>query len=51
MTDINQTNLLNFTSHPLLLQEKLWGKNISFDIPSLNYISSQLAIVTRKKIV
>ncbi len=42
MTDINQTNLLNFTSPPLLFQEKLWGKNISFDIPSLNYISSQL---------
>jgi hypothetical protein len=42
MTDINQTNLLNFTSPPLLFQEKLWGKNISFDIPSLNYVSSQL---------
>lgn len=42
MTDNNQTNLLNFTSPPLLFQEKLWGKNISFDIPSLNYISSQL---------
>ena len=42
MTDISQNGLLNFTSPPLLFQETLWGKNISVDIPSLNYISSQL---------
>ena len=42
MTDVNQSYLLNFTAPPLLFQEKLWGKNISVDIPSLNAISSQL---------
>jgi len=42
MTNVNQTYLLNFSTPPLLFQEKLWGKNISIDIPSLNAISSQL---------
>jgi hypothetical protein len=42
MTNVNQTYLLNFSAPPLLFQEKLWGKNISIDIPSLNAISSQL---------
>ena len=42
MTDINQTYLLNYTSPPLLFQEKLWGKNITIEVPSLNEISSQL---------
>lgn len=42
MTDINQTYLLNYTSPPLLFQEKLWGKNITIEIPALNAISSQL---------
>lgn len=42
MTDINQQYLLNFTSPPLLFQEKLWGKNILLQIPSLNELSSQL---------
>lgn len=41
MTDVSQQYLLNFTSPPLLFQEKLWGKNISIDIPSLNEISNQ----------
>ena len=42
MTSIEQQSLLNFTSPPLLFQEKLWGKNISIDIPALNFISNQL---------
>ena len=42
MTDVNQTYLLNFSAPPLLFQEKLWGKNISVDIPAVNAISSQL---------
>lgn len=41
MTDINQQYLLNFTSPPLLFQEKLWGKNVQIDIPALNDLSSQ----------
>jgi hypothetical protein len=42
MTDVSKTYLLNFSSPPLLFQEKLWGKNIVIDIPSVNAISSQL---------
>ena len=42
MTSVNQTYLLNFSTPPLLFQEKLWGKNIVVDIPALNAISSQL---------
>jgi len=42
MTKVSQTYLLNFSAPPLLFQEKLWGKNISIDIPALNAISSQL---------
>lgn len=41
MTDVSQ-NLLNFTSPPLLFQEKLWGKNIKLEIPSVSEISTQL---------
>ena len=41
MTDISQQYLLNFTSPPLLFQEKLWGKNVQIDIPALNDLSSQ----------
>lgn len=42
MTDVEQQYLLNFSSPPLLFQEKLWGKNIVLDIPSLSQISTQL---------
>jgi len=41
MTDVSQQYLLNFTTPPLLFQEKLWGKNITIQIPALNDISSQ----------
>jgi hypothetical protein len=33
---------MNFTSPPLLFQEKLWGKNITIEIPALSEISAQL---------
>lgn len=42
MTSIEQQYLLNFTSPPLLFQEKLWGKNITIEIPSLSELSSQI---------
>lgn len=42
MTNISQQYLLNFTSPPILFQEKLWGKNISVEIPALSEISSQI---------
>jgi hypothetical protein len=41
MTDVSQQYLLNFTSPPLLFQEKLWGKNITIQIPALNDIAAQ----------
>lgn len=43
MSDPTQTNLLNFTSPPLLFGEKLWGKNITIEIPSLSEIAKQLS--------
>lgn len=41
MTDVSQQYLLNFTSPPLLFQEKLWGKNIQVSIPALSDVSGQ----------
>lgn len=42
MTDVNQQYLLNFTSPPLLFQEKLWGKSVDIQIPAVSEVSSQL---------
>lgn len=42
MTDVSHQDLMNFSSPPLLFQEKLWGKNIKIEIPSPSAISSQL---------
>ena len=42
ITDLEQQNLMNFTSPPLLYLEKLWGKNITINIPSVDAISNQL---------
>lgn len=41
MTDVSQSYLLNYISPPLLFQEKLWGKNIQIEIPSISEISAQ----------
>jgi hypothetical protein len=41
MSDVSQSYLLNYTSPPLFFQEKLWGKNITVEIPAINAISSQ----------
>lgn len=41
MTDSGQTYLLNFTSPPLLFQEKLWGKNIQIELPALSELAAQ----------
>ena len=41
MTDVDQSYLLNYTSPALLFQEKLWGKNISIDIPSTFAVANQ----------
>jgi hypothetical protein len=42
ITDIEQSSLLNYNSPPILFQEKLWGKNITIQIPSPSEISTQL---------
>ena len=42
ITNLDQQNLMDFTSPPLLYLEKLWGKNITIDIPSVDGISNQL---------
>lgn len=41
MSDASQSYLLNFTSPPLLFQEKLWGKNLTIDFPSAAALSQQ----------
>lgn len=41
MTDISQQYLMGFNAPPLLFQEKLWGKNITINIPSVNGIALQ----------
>jgi hypothetical protein len=41
MTDVSQQYLLNFTSPALLFQEKLWGKNITIQIPSVSDVANQ----------
>lgn len=35
------TKILNYTNPPLFFQEKLWGKTISIDIPSIYAVSNQ----------
>lgn len=41
MTDSAQSYMLNFTSPPLLFAEKLWGKNLTIEFPSVSAIASQ----------
>ena len=43
MTNISQQGLLNYTTPPLLFQEKLWGKSIDIQIPAISEVASQLA--------
>ena len=41
ISDVSQSYILGYTSPPLLLQEKLWGKNIEIQIPSPYTVSRQ----------
>lgn len=41
MTDVSQQYLLNFSSPPLLFQEKLWGKNVQIEIPAVSEVAAQ----------
>jgi hypothetical protein len=40
-TDVDQSYLLNYNSPPLLFQEKLWGKNITINVPSAFAVANQ----------
>jgi len=41
LTNVSKSYLLNYTAPPLLFQEKLWGKYLQINIPSVNALSSQ----------
>ena len=41
ITDVDKSYLLNYTAPPFLFQEKLWGKNITINIPSLFAVANQ----------
>jgi hypothetical protein len=41
MTNVSQQYLLNYSSPPLLFQEKLWGKNIQIEVPAINEVAAQ----------
>ena len=41
LSDIDQSYLLNYTSPPLFFQEKLWGKNLTIEIPAVNQLAAQ----------
>lgn len=41
ITNIDQSGIINFTSPPILINEKLWGKYIQLEIPSPYSISNQ----------
>jgi hypothetical protein len=41
ITDVQQSQFLNFNSPPLYFQEKLWGKNVTINIPSVYAVSRQ----------
>ena len=41
MTNVSQQYLLNYSSPPLLFQEKLWGKTIQIEVPAINEVAAQ----------
>jgi len=41
ITDIAQSQFLDYNSPPLYFQEKLWGKNITINIPSVYAVARQ----------
>ena len=41
MTNVSQQYLLNYSTPPLLFQEKLWGKTIQIEVPAVNEIAAQ----------
>ena len=43
MTDVSQQNLMNYNAPGLFFHEKLWGKSVNIEIPSVSQVASQLA--------
>jgi hypothetical protein len=41
VTNVDQSYLLNYNSPPLLYQEKLWGKNITINVPAVFSVANQ----------
>jgi hypothetical protein len=41
ITDVDQSQFLDYNSPPLYFQEKLWGKNITINIPSVYAVARQ----------
>jgi len=41
MTNVSQQYLMNYSTPPLLFQEKLWGKTIQIEVPAINEIAAQ----------
>jgi len=48
-SDVEQIGLLSYSSPPLRFQEKLWGKSIDVEIPSMYSISRQMSGTSPKK--
>jgi hypothetical protein len=42
-SDVDLSNMIDFTSPPIKFQEKLWGKALIIDIPSLYFVSRQMS--------
>jgi hypothetical protein len=42
-SDTNLTGIMDYSSPPILFQERLWGKYLNIEIPSAYYISRQMS--------
>lgn len=43
MTDQSQQELMHYNAPGLLFQEKIWGKSVNLEIPSVSQVASQLS--------
>jgi hypothetical protein len=43
MSDSSTQYLMNYTQPPLFFQEKLWGKTVQVDVPSVSQVAAQIA--------
>ena len=42
-TDVALNGMINFTAPPIRFQEKLWGKSLDINVPSVYYVSRQMS--------